>query len=427
MSPKRRVTVNEFDKYTAAAQSAEPRSARDAEENGNAFPFDKEFEPGPGDAFDPLPVVDTVKASLIYPDALQPRPSPLPDPIRAKFRRGEIDAFQAGREWLKLAEKDALLSYDIQRYLSMGENIAANGQINPITGRWEQAVLRGKEKRIFRIETGEQRFWSSVLHHIHEKQEPDALTLKVSVVPLSAAPDELATVRRQISENRKNMQLTEVLQAREIARLLLVTITAKTGQAFAVDPNDEYEYFRGVLRLGRVPHGVWDTVQAEFNLGQHRMRQSLEILRLPSPLLDLAHKAKLSYRSLSQILKQDPTAWTALVQSAAAQALADEELENDETTAAVAQEGEESAGGAEGSDSRPSLKARKLVDPAELAYRGVRRFYRSAIKGVHSNPLLIQAVADNVIMDGYAEEVIDFMEDLVRAIRTRLNEEDLES
>ncbi len=70
-------------------------------------------------------------------------------------------------------------------------------------------------------------------------------------------------------------------------------------------------------------------------------------------------------------------------------------------------------------------KKKRPVDPAELAFRGVRRFYRSAIKGTHNNPLFIQSVADDVIMDGYAEEVVDFMEDLVKAIRQRINEEDL--
>ena len=411
MSPKRKVTVNEFDQYAPSASEAHISR----EENVNAFTFDKEFDLAPGESFDDMPVVDTVKAALIYPDALQPRPSPLPYAIRVKFRRGEMDAFQAARDWLRQAEKDPVIQHDITRYLNMGENIAANGQINPITGRWEQSTIRGKEKRIFRIETGEQRFWSAVIHHMRQKLDPDDLTLRVSVVPTASAPTEMATVRRQISENRKNMQLTEVLQAREIARLLLVTISEKTGQTFAGDESDEYEYFRSVLRLGRVPHGVWDTVQAEFGLGQHRMRQSIEILRFPSNLLDLAHKARLSYRSLNQIHKLPEEEWESSVWEAAMQNIALEQEEGDE---------DESQGAS--TDMRPARKLKKPVDPAELAYRGVRRFYRSAIKGMHSNPLLIQAVADNVIMDGYAEEVMDFMEDLIKAVRQRLNEEDLD-
>jgi hypothetical protein len=412
MSPKRRVTVNEFSKYTpATAQSSEVGRSR-VEENVNAFTFDKEFEPGDGDAFDDLAVVDQVKAALIYPDPLQPRPSPLPAVIRARFRRGDLDAFQAGREWLRLAEKDPVVQHDCTRYLNMGENMAANGQINPITGRWEQAVIKGKEKRIFRIETGEQRFWSAVLHHIQQKLDPDALTLRVSLVSQSAAPNEIATVKRQISENRKNMQLTEVLQAREIARLLLVAISEKTGNQFPVDDSDEYAYFRHILRQGRVPHGVWETVEAEFGLGQHRMRQSLEVLKLPSHLLDLAHKARLSYRTLNQVLKRPQEEWEAAVWEAALQHIAQEDGDGEDTPPSPAEPG-----------SRKTKKVKKLVDPAELAYRGVRRFYRSTIKGIHSNPLLIQAVADDVIMDGYAEEVVDFMEDLVKAIRLRLNEE----
>ena len=414
MSPKRREKVNEFDRYTPAAPQADSRVEEG--KSVNAFTFDTEFEPAAGAEFDNLTVVDSVQAKLIYPDALQPRPSPLPYAVRARFRRGELDAFQAGREWLRLAEKDSVLHYEINRYLSMGENIAANGQINPITGRWEQALIHGKEKNIFRIETGEQRFWSAVIHHLREKLDPETLTLRVSVVPASAAPTEIATVRRQISENRKNMQLTEVLQAREIARLLLVTISEKTGEDFPVSNEDEYDYFRNVLRIGRVPHGVWDTVQAEFGLGQHRMRQSLEILRFPSSLLDLAHKTHLSYRSLSQILKLSEDQWEAALWEAAMQNLALEQAEE------PLEESEENAA----ADKRSARKHKKPVDPAELAFRGVRRFYRSAIKGMHSNPLLIQSVADNVIMDGYAEEVIDFMSDLVEAIRLRLNEDDLD-
>jgi len=406
MSPRRRVKVNEFEKYTPSSMT---ETSPSREENVNAFTFDKEFEPLPGGDFDALPVIDTVKASLIYPDALQPRPSPLPAGIRARFRRGEIDAFQAARDWLRLADKDPIVQHEITRYLSMGENMAANGQINPITGRWEQSVIRGRETRIFRIETGEQRFWSAVIHHVQQKANPDDLTLRVSVVPASAAPDEISTVKRQISENRKNMQLTEVLQAREIARLLLVAVQEKTGQTFTHSDADEYEYFRNALRLGRVPHGVWDVVQAEFGLGQHRMRQSLEILRFPSPLLDLAHQSRLSYRQLSQILKLPEEEWETAVWEAALQNIRQNEDDEGAPTAA------------EGTGKR---KPKQLVDPAELAFRGVRRFYRSAIKGIHNNPLLIQSVADNVIMDGYAEEVIDFMEDLVKAIRQRINQED---
>lgn len=406
MSPRRRVKVNEFEKYTPSSMT---ETSPSREENVNAFTFDKEFEPLPGGDFDALPVIDTVKASLIYPDALQPRPSPLPAGIRARFRRGEIDAFQAARDWLRLADKDPIVQHEITRYLSMGENMAANGQINPITGRWEQSVIRGRETRIFRIETGEQRFWSAVIHHVQQKANPDDLTLRVSVVPASAAPDEISTVKRQISENRKNMQLTEVLQAREIARLLLVAVQEKTGQTFTHSDADEYEYFRNALRLGRVPHGVWDVVQAEFGLGQHRIRQSLEILRFPSPLLDLAHQSRLSYRQLSQILKLPEEEWETAVWEAALQNIRQNEDDEGAPTAA------------EGTGKR---KPKQLVDPAELAFRGVRRFYRSAIKGIHNNPLLIQSVADNVIMDGYAEEVIDFMEDLVKAIRQRINQED---
>jgi hypothetical protein len=411
MSPKRKTTISEFERYTPAARLPEEESPARGE-NGNAFPFDREFEPAVDDAFGDLPVIDTIKASLIYPDALQPRPSPLPQGIRARFRRYEIDAFGAAREWLKLAEKDPVVAHDVRRYRSMGENMAANGQINPITGRWEIASLRGVEKRIFRIETGEQRFWSAVLHHTAEKRIPDDLTLRVSVVPGSAAPTEIATVRRQISENRKNMQLTEVLQAREIARLLLAAIAEKTGQTFAVDASDEYEYFRAALRLGRVPRGVWEGVQEEFRLTQHRMRQSLDILHFPSNLLDLAHSARLSYRTLNAILKGPEDTWAEAVRAAALQAMADED-------------DDESAPDTAGAATHPGAAKRpkQPVDPAELAYRGVRRFYRSAIKGSRSNPLLIESVADNVIMDGYAEEVVDFMGDLIRAIRQRLEEE----
>jgi hypothetical protein len=413
MSPKRKVTVNEFDRYTPAAGQVNENRAN-AEENGNAFTFDKELDFASGATDDELPVVDSVKAKNILPDVLQPRPSPLPFAIRARFRRGELDGFQAAREWLRLAEKDAVLQYEVARYLNMGASIAENGQINPITGRYEEINLRGKQKRIFRIETGEQRFWSAVLFHVSQKGDPEELTLRVSVVPTSAAPTELSTIKRQITENRKNMQLTEVLQAREIARLLLAVISEKTGETFSGDENDEYAFFRQVLGIGRVPHGVWDVVKAEFGLGQHRMRQSLEILNFPSPLLDLAHKTHLSYRTLSQILKLPEEQWEAAIWDASAQMIASEQDEDEQQGAAEAN-GD--------TDNRAARRLKKPVDPAELAYRGVRRFYRSAIKGYHSNPLLIQSVADNVIMDGYAEEVVDFMEDLITAIRLRMNEE----
>ena len=411
MSPKRKASINEFEHYAPSAADTRRAEHRLEEENGNAFPFDKEFDPSlGGDSNDALGVVETIQAQRIYPDPLQPRPSPLPYAIRVKFRRGEIDAFQAAREWLMQADKDAIIRHDISRYLSMGENMAANGQINPITGRWEQAVMRGKEKRVFRIETGEQRFWCAVLYHVQQGRDPADLSLRASETPAAIIPTETARVRRQISENRKNMQLTEVLQAREIARLLLVALEARGSQHPTFNEEDEYDYFRALLRReGNIPSAIWNEVQAEFGLSQHRMRQSLKILQFPSDLLDLAHRARLSYRELNAILGQPASTWKQAMGQAARRTI---EMESGE-------EEEPAPGPASGTAPLADSPARQTVDPVELAARSMRRFYRSTLQGLQSEPLFLEQVADHLVTSSNSEDLGLLLEDLVNAMRVR--------
>ncbi len=58
----------------------------------------------------------------------------LPPEIRARFYAGELDAYQAAREWLANAAKAAEgHGREIRDLLAMGETFERDGQVNPIT------------------------------------------------------------------------------------------------------------------------------------------------------------------------------------------------------------------------------------------------------------------------------------------------------
>ncbi|MHB8089204.1 MAG: hypothetical protein ACYDH2_13240, partial [Anaerolineaceae bacterium] len=276
---KRPISISNY-----SPASGESRSSKtDENDLRNEFPdLDKlnelASEMGSEDNF-----IENILVSGIIPDPIQPRPSPLPRSVLNKYQKGEITSFQAVEQWSKLSEKLPEIRHTFQKYLAMGEDLVTKGQINPITCSRVKIEKIGKKEERYHLETGEQRFWSTLLYHSVNGDDLTGIRIRAIIEPDNRILDPIKRINRQISENRRTMGMTEVTQAREIASLLLALISSKTGQKFESDENDEYSYFRTATKLNeRVPNGVWEEMKASMGLSRRRMAQSLSVLQLPS-------------------------------------------------------------------------------------------------------------------------------------------------
>ena len=229
--------------------------------------------------------IERLTPSQMIPDRFQPRRL-LPTVLRQPFYSGQIDCYQAARQWLQMARSNDGIKEEVDRLLSMGGSFSEHGQIKPITGSW---VETSDGNYIFQIETGERRFWAACLQVVAQgtKEEP---LLRVEVVTTP-------TRMRQVLENRHAEPPSAVGQACEVASLIL----AELGILPQSSETDEFEYFRQA-RAQRMPPGLWDKITPIMKLTRPRMVQLLDILNLPTPLLDLADRHRLPERVLREVL-----------------------------------------------------------------------------------------------------------------------------
>ena len=78
-------------------------------------------------------------------------------------------------------------------------------------------------------------------------------------------------------------------------------ILAELGIAPDPQTGDEYDYFRQA-RAQRMPAGLWEKIMPIMQLTRPRMVQLLNILQLPTALLELADRYRLPERVLREVL-----------------------------------------------------------------------------------------------------------------------------
>jgi len=260
-----------FADYAVSQESSADHAAR-AEPSGK---FEIENE-----------VVQQLYPSQLRPDPYQPRPSPLPAHIRDLYIHGQINAYDAARMWLAHAENDpAGYGSRLKHYLNLGKSLEEDGQVNPITVIWNP------DQDIFWIETGEQRFWSAVLQCVAAGQKEEPV--------LRAILKEQLSVERQVVENLLKFEPSSVTHAREVARLILKALGREPNEREYPDP---YDYFRQVTQITRLPNGIWDQILPKVPVGRRRVAQLIQILKLPSDLLDQADLYGLSDTTLRGII-----------------------------------------------------------------------------------------------------------------------------
>jgi len=211
--------------------------------------------------------VERIVLDLVRPDPVQPR-RVLPDRVHHAFHNNQLTPSQALREVVQIAQVAARqrgrpfsnlleLLPDPERdeepdlrftpeeillrdLVNLAVTIRDDGQVNPITViDVTQGVIR-----MYRIETGERRYWAAwLLRDFLPGYEGDGM-LDCIVVPATSA-----TVFRQAKENTARSGLSAVAMARQAALLLLV-VHGYELPGYAVT-ND---FYRQALDL-RIPRG----------------------------------------------------------------------------------------------------------------------------------------------------------------------------
>lgn len=340
----------------------------------------------------PVERIERLPPSRMIPDRFQPR-RVLPAAIRRRFFAGEIDCYQAAAEWLDLARRDPGWRARVEELLAMGDSFDAHGQIKPITGVWVPAE---DGSFLFQIETGERRYWAACLRAVRDGLEHEPL-LRVEVV-------DRPTRHRQVLENRHALEPSAVGQACEIAALLL--------EAVGVEPDpgleDEFDYFRLALEQ-RAPHRFWPTVEPVMQLSARRMQQLLQVLRLPTPLLELADRHRVPERVLREVLALPPEAWETALRAAVEGGLTAEEV--------AALEPEPRPAPPE--VRRPRDDARR--SPQRVAFSGLRRFLRGSllVEDGEARRRLLDELADELTVQGMAGDLVPLLRELVALLEAR--------
>jgi hypothetical protein len=326
----------------------------------------------------------------MLPDRFQPRRL-LPTSLRAAFFSGRIDCYRAAGEWLALAHRDPAYQAEIERLLAMGDSFGTHGQIKAITGTW---VPLPDGRYVFLIETGERRFWAACLQAAREKRAEEPL-LRVETI---ARP----TRQRQVLENRHAEPPSAVGQACEVAALILAELNIQPNPALP----DDYDYFRQA-HAQRMPAGLWERISPLMQLTRPRMVQLLNILALPTPLLELADRQRLPERVLREVLALPPAQWERVLKASIQNQLTSEEVAEIARPAGPA---------------GPSRPARRTpFEPGHTAVSGLRKFANAIIElDEVSQSQAIDEAADILVSTGEAEGMMNLLGELGRVVEARL-------
>jgi len=171
---------------------------------------------------------------------------------------------------------------------------------------------------------------------------------------------------------------------------------------------DDYEYFR-LARSQRMPAGLWDRITPIMQLTRPRMVQLLNILQMPSQLLEMADRFRLSERVLREILNQPQRNWETLVHQSIQNSLTSEEIAEQNTT-------ERSS-----SDNNKTNSPKTPSTPEKNANRSLRKFTRVFRNIDHlEQSEILDSVADDLFVSGQAENAAEILSELLSLIQARL-------
>ena len=231
-----------------------------------------------------------VPLSMIRPDRFQAR-FILPLSLRHAFYSGEQGWDEVTRQWIAMAESDALIKNEISELMFLGESLHDTGQIKPVTGQ----VVNENNRDVFVMLTGERRFWATAL-----KAVSDALGEEPYVL---AIIDNQPSLEKQIAENMAYKELTAVGKARAAARIVL-----EANGIIPTQEDDEYAYFRKVSDL-RLNDDTRQKLQDALQLERTYYGRLMRYFDLPEALIEVCDRAEMPERVLREIMQYDRSIW----------------------------------------------------------------------------------------------------------------------
>lgn len=268
--------------------------------------------------------IDYLPAELILPDPVQARRI-LPEAIHFAFHQQQYTPVQALRELVRIAqiaarqhgrpfasvaelvasvdadapengEKDGVVRYSPEEQLvrdlaTLAVTIRDDGQVNPLT---VVDITQGVT-RLFRIETGERRFWASwLLRELLPGYTGDG------TIPCIIISPDRASVFRQAKENTARAGLSAIAMARQAA-LLLMAAHGIPKPDYAVD-ND---FYRQALDLDlRDKREYTDAILAAMGgINRSQFSRIKALLRLSDEALELADRCNVDEWRLRFVLR----------------------------------------------------------------------------------------------------------------------------
>jgi hypothetical protein len=263
--------------------------------------------------------VERILLEMVRPDPVQPR-RVLPERIHFAFHNQQLTPTQSLRELVQIAQVAArqqgrpfsnvleLLPDDeredtgdtklspeeqlLRDLVNLAVTIRDDGQVNPVT---VVDVSQGVTQ-LFRIETGERRYWATwLLRDFFSGYEGDGM------LPCLIIPSEKASVFRQARENSARTGLTAIAIARQAALLLL----AINGYEIP-DQAVTNDFYRQALEL-RIPRNTSTNVGAAMGgMDRRRFSQYKNLLALTDEALELADRYAIDEGTLRHVIHLSP-------------------------------------------------------------------------------------------------------------------------
>lgn len=251
--------------------------------------------------------VERLLLEMVRPDPVQPR-RVLPESIHLRFHNNHVTPTQALRELVQIVqiaarqrgrpfngvlellpnadderedEANVVLSPEeqlLRDLVNLAVTIRDDGQVNPLT---VVDVSQGVT-RLFRIETGERRYWATwLLRDFIPNYTGDG------TIPCIIIPERKSSVFRQAKENTARSGLTAVALARQAA-LLLLTVHGYEIPAYAVTN----EFYRQALDLDlRSKREYTDAIlSAMGGIKRSQFSHIKSLLNLSDEVLELADR-----------------------------------------------------------------------------------------------------------------------------------------
>jgi ParB family transcriptional regulator, chromosome partitioning protein len=266
--------------------------------------------------------VETIPAELIRPDPVQPR-RVLPEQIHFAFHANHLTPTQALKELIQVAQVAArqsghpfssvleLLPQDSDRdgdeqeteaphlspeerlvrdLVNLAVTIRDDGQVNPLT---VVDVTQGVT-RLYRIETGERRYWASwIVRDFLPGYEGDG------TIPCIIIPSGKASVFRQAKENTARTGLSAIAMARQAALLILAVHGVEKPEGAV-----ENDFYRRALDLDLRDKREYTTniLSAMGGISKARFRHFKALLRLSDEAMELADRYDVDEGLLRHVL-----------------------------------------------------------------------------------------------------------------------------